>query len=687
MSALAVEPLEVASEPPLSTRDAQIRKTWMERIQEAKKARAPFEPPWRMNLAFAAGNPHLKWDPTERKLFLPDLAKGEERTSADKIMQYRNTALGELTGDDDRPELQFAQDDLPSEEYARTANFAVEYGWECEWASDQRMEDLKRTIIDLGTGAIRTRWDPTAGPIKVGVPHRDGKPIFDMEEARAYVAEQQAQGLQAEFRDIHEGRTVWDVLTPLHLLVPPAIPNEEKFPWEIVVWPEQIEKLKEEFGSKANGLVEDTDISSVFALGAGTSEDAGAAEIDAEQGKLKDHVWTYACYERPCRKYPKGRVVVLASNSFRVLDIRDELSYKGPDETHRSGVTYFHWWRITGRFWGKALLDGLKDPQRSINRRVTQKNEIIDRGMPFVIEEEGSINPRQGKPLERVTVKKGSAKPEFHEGIGSGEYMYRDIDSLKQDMEEAAGIRAVSMGDNPASVTNYSQLLLLRQNDQIKLKPTIRGIRGGVKMIVENCVHDMGLYWGSEKMLRLAGEDGMARTALFNATQLPAFYLVKTAKGDPKPHDQVGNLRMVEDIARHSIESGQPLPTSWYADSLKAGVPLPIPEAPTDDQQQKALYENHFMIEGAEPEVDYWDNALVHIPEHRSLEDQARLSDDQELTDRVERHIQAHLAAEMAKAADQGAEPLGGEPVGPGPEPAPSAPAGMAAAPGTEGAL
>jgi len=648
MSALALDEPQTASEPILSDRDAKVRKTWMERIQEAKKSRFPFEAPWQQNLAFVAGNPHLKYDRSERKLFLPDLAAGEERTSADKIMQYRNTALGELTGDDDRPELQFAQDDLPSEEYAKTANFAVEYGWECEWFADQRLEDLKRTIIDLGTGAIRVRFDPTVGPVKVGVPHRDGKPIFDMEEARAYVAEQQAQGLQAEFRDIHEGRTVWDVLTPLHLLVPPAIPNEEKFPWEIVVWPEQIEKLKEEYGAKAAGLVEDTDIASVFALGA-TDSTAGT-DIDAEQGKLKDHVWAYSCYERPCRKYPKGRVVVLASNSFRVLSVRDELPYKGPDETYRSGITYFHWWRITGRFWAKALLDGLKDPQRSINRRVTQKNEIIDRGMPFVIEEEGSINPRQGKPLERVTVKKGSAKPEFHEGIGSGEYMYRDIDSLKQDMEEAAGIRAVSMGDNPASVTNYSQLLLLRQNDQIKLKPTIRGIRGGVKQIVENCVYDIGLYWGSEKMLRLAGDDGLARTALFNATQLPAFYLVKTAKGDPKPHDQVGNLRMVEDIARHSIDSGQPLPTSWYADSLKAGVPLPIPEAPQNDQQEKALRENHMMIEGAEPEVSYYDNALVQIPEHRSLQDQAVIVGDTELIDRVERHVQAHLASEMAKA-------------------------------------
>lgn len=667
------------SEPPPSDRDSEVRKEWMERIQDGKKARAPFERAWLMNLAFAAGKQWLKWDRDQRTLYLPDLREGEERYTADKITQYRNTALGELLGDDDRPEIQFAKDDLPSQEFAKDANFAVEYAWETEWGADDRLLDLKRTLIDLGTAGISCRFDPTVGKVRLRVPHKDGKPLLDPEQARAHVAEMAEQGKMADFRDIHEGRTTWEVLTPLHMLVPPGIPDPDKFPWEIVVWPELIAKLEEQYGDKAKGLTEDDDIAGVFALSA--SADGSADDPGEQQGKLRGHVWAYRCYERPCRKYPKGRKVVLASNSFRVLDVQDELPYQGPDESYRSGVTYFHWWKVTGRFWGKGLIDGLKDPQRSTNRRVTQKNEIIDRGMPFVMEEEGALSPRQGKPLEKVTVKKGSAKPDFHAGMGAGEWMYRDLDALRMDMEEAAGIRAVSLGDNPASVTNFSQLALLRENDQIKLKPTIQGLRTGIKRLVENGLYDIARYWGAEKRLALAGEDGIARTAVFNATEMPPFFLVKIAKGAPKPHSQAAELRKIEDIARYSVESQQPLPPQWYADSLKAGTPLPLPEPAQDDQRTKALYENHFLIEGQQPEVDYWDNALVHIPEHRSLQDQARLSGDQELAARVEQHIQMHLQMEQAKAAEQDNDPGagGGAPVAPSPGVPPLAPAAAAA--------
>lgn len=669
-----------ASEPIPSEQDTSTRKEWTERIQEAKKARAPYEPGLLMNLAFAAGKQHLKYHRDERKLFLPELGEGEERYTADKITQYRNTALGELIGDDDRPEIQFAKDDLPSQEFAKDANFAVEYAWESEWAADQRLLDMKRTLIDLGTAAVRSRFDPTVGPVRMSVPHLDGQPILDPEQARAHVAELAERGERADFRDIHEGRTTWDVLTPLHLLLPPQITDSTKFPWEIVVWPELISRLEEEYGPKAKGLVADDDIAGVFALSNAAMEDASGRDVDAEQGKLKDHVWVYSCYERPCRKYPKGRVVVLASNSLRVLATRDELPYKGPDGSYRSGITYFHWWRVTGRFLGKALLDGLKDPQRSINRRVTQKNEIIDRGMPFVLAEEGSILPRTGKPMEEVKVARGSAKPDFHEGVRPGDWMYRDLDALRMDMEEAAGIRAVSLGDNPSSVTNFSQLALLRENDQIKLKPTIQGIRSGIRELVENGLHDIARYWGAEKRLSLAGEDGLARTAVFDATKMPQFFLVKVAKGAPKPHSQAAELRKIEDIARYSVESGQPLPPQWYADSLKAGTPLPLPDPPQDDQRMKALYENHFLIEGTEPEVDYWDNALVHIPAHRSLQDQASLAGDAELAARVEQHIQTHLQVEMAKAAEQADDPdaPGGAPVAPAPGGPPPAPAAAA---------
>lgn len=650
--------------------DADLVKTWRERIQQARDDRARYEAGWLSCLAFAAGKQHLVWDRDERKLYLPELNDGEDRYTADKIMQYRNTALGELTGEDERPQLHFRRDDLSAEEYAGHVNDALEYGWDSEFQSAQRLLQAKRTMIDLGTSGIRTRFDPTVGPLRVDdddgepipFPHRHGRPILDPTQARKFVEEQFKAGRPADIRPIREGRIRWEVLTAFNLLVPPGIENEDDFPWEIVVRPVALEAVREEYGDAAAELKEDEDIGIVFGLGSELSDFPGPDQESGQaSGKLRGHVWLFTCYQRPTKDLPEGQTVVLGSGEMRLLGRRNRLPCKGPDGTARSGLTYLHWWRITGRFWGKSLIEALKDPQRSINRRATQKNEIIDRGMPFGMAEEGSLPPRTGKPLEMLYVKPGSAKPDFHGGIGAGEWMYRDLEQLRQDMEEAAGIRGVSLGENPSSVTNYSQLALLRTNDQIKLRPTILDYRLSVKEIVENTVYEMGVYWGSKKHIDLDGPDRMLRSTVFDATKIPAFFVVKVPSGAPKPQDQAAILRMIQDVADYSVAAGAPLPPTWYADSVKAGALLPLPEQPTDDDRTGALYENMLMVNGqdVDPSPLYFGNPLVHIPEHRSLQVQAWAAGDMELYERVERHIRATIALEEAKAA--GAIPGGGD--------------------------
>jgi hypothetical protein len=82
---------------------------------------------------------------------------------------------------------------------------------------------------------------------------------------------------------------------------------------------------------------------------------------------------------------------VLAGTRCRLLDVDDELPYKTPTARPPLRHRYFHWWRLNDRFWSRAFIEPMKDPQRLINRRETQNAEIIDRGMPKVFTKEGAI--------------------------------------------------------------------------------------------------------------------------------------------------------------------------------------------------------------------------------------------------------------------------------------------------------
>src|SRR5262245_18411987 len=106
---------------------------------------------------------------------------------------------------------------------------------------------------------------------------------------------------------------------------------------------------------------------------------------DARSNRLRDHCWLFDYYERPSKLMPQGRVFTFASSDLKLIDYQPSLPYVAPDGIYRAGIAYFHWWRVTGRFWSRSLVDVLRDGQRGINKRRTQINEIIDRNMPFVI--------------------------------------------------------------------------------------------------------------------------------------------------------------------------------------------------------------------------------------------------------------------------------------------------------------
>lgn len=657
-----------------------VEQLWRTRIQQSRNARRPLEPTWLSNLAFAAGKHWLMWHETSRQLRLPPELAGKELYTADVISEYRMTALGELGTEDDRPQLLLVgAGDHWQEEFQKGLNRAVAHGWEHEWYGDEVLAEIDRLTIDLGTAGARCRWDPDEGGPRrtkegsaVQAPYRNGQPILDPEQARSYVADTAAGGGQADIRTLNEGRICWEPLSAFNILPPPGVPNERDFPWEIVVQPTLLQEVQDEFPQAAT-LTEDGDIGSVL----GTDYQSGMTGFgtDAPQTgtieRLRGHIWLYTCYERPTRKIPNGRVVTLAGAQKKLLRIDNGLPYRGPDGDPRSGVHYFHWQRVTGRFFSRSLVEVLKDPQRRINRRITQSMEIIDRGMPFVLVQQGSIvNKRQGVPMEKVELEKGTAPPVINQGVGPGPWMQGDVEAAREDLEHASGFRGVRLGENPSGVSTYSQLALLNENDRVKRQTIGRDRALAIAGLVEDSIDDMRRYWGSSRqVLFQTSPDAQVEGQVFDATKIPPFYIVKVAKGATQPRGQAAQLKMVEDIFTAAINVQQPLPVSWLMQSYQLGQAQPLPDDPGNDQRDKAQLENQVMYQTKQPlHVAYYDPLSVHLGEHRSAQIQAEIAGLMDVWEALEAHIQEHLRAQAQNAqqvAESGATgdmPVPGQP-------------------------
>src|SRR5215471_12616683 len=88
-----------------------VLQAWKKRKDEALEARSPFEPQWKLNEAFAAGNQWLRFDEDGRSnRTLSDIRaklrrEGRSVLETDVLTQYLMTAIGKLAADDFRPEL------------------------------------------------------------------------------------------------------------------------------------------------------------------------------------------------------------------------------------------------------------------------------------------------------------------------------------------------------------------------------------------------------------------------------------------------------------------------------------------------------------------------------------------------------------------------------------------------------
>jgi hypothetical protein len=513
----------------LSSENEYVRPV-KDRIQQAREDRKKLEPVWHSNLAFASGNFWWKWDRDQRRLVLPPDLWKKDLYTADVITEYRTTALGELSSDDDRPELLLRREDEASEDFQRQLNKAVAFGWDHEWKADEVLEIARRMCIDLGTSAIQCHFDPTVGNVVGEVPHYGGKPVYDTNE-QAKLADQFGQNGEGpipgvKMKAVREGRIRWRPLSPFSLLTPPGIQDEDSFPWECVVRPAPLAGVKAQYGEAANDLKEDSDIGSLLGMDVGTDgshSSLGSPTGDGKSGRVRDHVWLFTYFERPTEKFPEGRVVTLAGNKMKLLHEEPRLPYVGPDGTPRSGISYFHWWRVTGRFFSRGLVDVMKDVQRAVNSTRTTQREIISRGLPFVLVEEGTnMEARKGIPLEVIPIKRqGAGQPVVSPGIGPGGWMSQELEELRADLEHATGIHGPRLGLNPTNVTTYGQLALVSENDQTKRQHIYRQHKLAISRLVEDSVYDMRTYWGPQKQVDLAGDEGQDRRFGFQLDEDP----------------------------------------------------------------------------------------------------------------------------------------------------------------------
>src|SRR5262249_17476189 len=152
----------------------------------------------------------------------------------------------------------------------------------------------------------------------------------------------------------------------------------------------------------------------------------------------------------------------------------------------------------------------------------------------FVERDSEALN-RKGVPAEYVELGPQERTPIISQGIAPGTWMQADVLALRDDVTHATGIKGASLGENPANVSTYSQLALINENDQAKRQTIIYERKRAIAHLVEDSVYDIRTYWGDSRQVLLEGDEDHVESAMFNATKIPPFFIVRVPKGTAKP--------------------------------------------------------------------------------------------------------------------------------------------------------
>lgn len=563
---------------------------------DALKRREAFEPDWWLNQSFFAGYQYTQWDDTAGRVATvprpPGATEHTARIISNKIMHMCMQAHAKAMAHNPRAEVSPTTADAHDRSDARVQQSYLDdllspakIGW-----TDVRAQALLYAII-MGTG-----WH------------------------KWYMSEEL-------------GRPDCVALSPFDVVIDPYVQSFAQARYAIHTQFMDVEQVYDRF----NVRVSQEGREQVDALRSDILASMGYAP--ALSGVSVHELWM-----RPTRKHPGGRYAVWTGNG-RVLEAPQDHPYDHKrlpftiyGNVPMPGVPYFHAVTKFLRPGQMALNAGLSQNVASTKAFASPKlfgdSELVD-----------SLNhPPTDAPNEFLVgdTRGGTLKLEYLQPAAMADNGL--IALLRTELEDIAGLHAVSQGDAPGRVDSAKALELLRDEDLTRLAVLVGTI-------------DTGVAEGCTQLLDLARQFVPAK----------AVAVTYTRDGTPEVSQWKGasaGRHTVRVISAPAVPRTQAAKNEYYLSLWNAQIitdprrmcellELPYSGAGSDVEQDVrwATNENILLSQGIACTANTWEDHAVHIREHnawRKTADFDAASDD--VRSKAAHHIDTHEKMEVLEA-------------------------------------
>ena len=663
------------------------------------RERQAFELQWRLNIAFIEGRQHAMINPVAAEIMdTPPLYWWQEREVFNHIapiVETRMARLGRL-----RPVLKVRVPSPGGDEAdqgaALVSTAILNMAYEDMRMPDQIAEALA-WLESTGTVVFKYVWNPDAGRIigyrmdletsaaegenglrtqsRMGA---EGENVIPADAANAF----REMGMEIDGEPIHEG-DMETVICPPQEIFPESSWQDGIRATRSIIHAKayHIDTIKDNWGVEV--AAEEMQVARIQRVTAGSGGIGFGADADAHSHaavKLENHTLVKEYWEKPSKKYPEGRLIIVAGKK---LLHAGPLPYKVGDDAKPSiPMERVQCIRRPGCFWGRSVVQRLIPLQRRYNALRNRKAEYLNRcAIGTVVYEEGSVDP---DVLEQDAAAPGAVIP-YRRGFGAPRFM--DNPQLPQAFESEertlldeltiiSGVSEIARQSKaPPGVKSGVALSIAIEQDDTRLSHTAENLKRALVESGKIWLRMFKQHVQAPRLLRQVGKQHLLPVTHWIGSDIKAENVV--VEGVANLLDSLHQRRqMIFDLLNTELfrdpASGQITPhgRARIFEMLELGDW----ENYNDIEQlhiDRAERENATLIRGQLTEPAPYDEHILHLARHNrarvTVDYEETAARSPEVAQAFEAHIRLHMEALMQQLPPQQQPPQQQPPTVPGP--------------------
>lgn len=419
-----------------------------------------------------------------------------------------------------------------------------------------------------------------------------------------------------------------------------------------------IDEIEEIWGKRVQGREIDVFSLSQSKIGlGGLGYTASVQKVTNTKKKNCEVVIEY--YEKPTKKFPNGRLIIVAGKE---LLFYGDLPYLiGEDETR--GFPFVRQVCILrpGMFWGASVIERLIPVQRAYNSVKNRKHEYLNRvAIGVMTAEDGTVDTEDLEaeglsPGKLILHSRGSQRPQMMENASLPPDFRDEEQKLLNEFIHISGVSELARESGvPTGTGSGIALSILKEQDDNRLALVAAQIRDAVIRAGKHWLRLYKQYAQGIRMLRYVGKENDVMVMDWQASDITSTDISIESENELSS-SPAQRKQMVYDLLNAGLFND---PNTGKIDARMRAKILQMLELGNWEQATdladlhiaKAVRENMFMQKGELRDVAAYDDHEIHIAEHNKFRlsaefEQIAVTDNAMLPVAMDYHVQQHEVA------------------------------------------